>query len=204
MIGNDIVDWTQAMRESNWQRKGFLAKLFTREEQQLILEAANPEQMVWTLWCLKESVYKANVRLTGKRVFAPQKIACELTTFGKNFVRGTALYTDRYHIGASLTPNYVSGVAFSKVSSPVFQEVIVPLDGIGSAYQSTHLYQRIKQYSASVLSVPVDIICIQKNEVGVPTLLISDASNKPVTISLSISHHGRYGAFVIDYFQHLL
>ena len=39
MIGNDIIDLALAKKENNWQRKGFLDKLFTPKEQ---LQFQNP------------------------------------------------------------------------------------------------------------------------------------------------------------------
>ena len=42
MIGNDIVDITEAKQKSNWQRPRFLDKLFTVQEQQLIQNAHDP------------------------------------------------------------------------------------------------------------------------------------------------------------------
>ena len=36
MIGNDVVDLELAKKESNWQRRGFLSKIFTKNEQRLI------------------------------------------------------------------------------------------------------------------------------------------------------------------------
>ena len=33
MIGNDIVDLNLAKTQSNWQRKGFLERQFTKKEQ---------------------------------------------------------------------------------------------------------------------------------------------------------------------------
>jgi hypothetical protein len=49
LIGNDVIDLSLAKKESNWQRKGFLKKLFSNDEQQLILEALNSFEMVWRL-----------------------------------------------------------------------------------------------------------------------------------------------------------
>lgn len=77
MIGNDIVDLAKAKKESHWQRKGFLDKLFTIEEQQLILTSQNPEQMVWNLWSRKEAAYKIYNRQTGERFFNPKRFVCE-------------------------------------------------------------------------------------------------------------------------------
>lgn len=74
MIGNDMVDIVLAQKESNWKRKGFLNKLFTTFEQDLIQKASNQEEMVWMLWSIKESVYKAYQRINYNEGFYPIKI----------------------------------------------------------------------------------------------------------------------------------
>ena len=50
MIGNDIVDLQLAKTESNWQRKGFLDKIFTINEQLIIKNSKNPEITIWNLF----------------------------------------------------------------------------------------------------------------------------------------------------------
>jgi phosphopantetheinyl transferase (holo-ACP synthase) len=74
MIGNDVVDLVLAKKESNWKRKGFLTKLFTTFEQGLIQKAPNQDEMVWMLWSIKESVYKAYQRINYNEGFYPIKI----------------------------------------------------------------------------------------------------------------------------------
>ena len=74
MIGNDVIDLVLAKKESNWKRKGFLTKLFTSFEQELIVKATNQEEMVWMLWSIKESVYKAYQRIQYNEGFYPTKI----------------------------------------------------------------------------------------------------------------------------------
>lgn len=74
MIGNDVIDLELAKKESNWKRKGFLTKLFTSFEQELIAKATNQEEMVWMLWSMKESVYKAYQRINYNEGFYPTKI----------------------------------------------------------------------------------------------------------------------------------
>ena len=37
MIGNDVIDLALAKIESNWQRSRFLAKIFTKKEQEIII-----------------------------------------------------------------------------------------------------------------------------------------------------------------------
>ena len=74
MIGNDVIDLVLAKKESNWKRKGFLIKLFTSFEQELIAKATNQEEMVWMIWSIKESVYKAYQRINYNEGFYPTKI----------------------------------------------------------------------------------------------------------------------------------
>jgi phosphopantetheinyl transferase (holo-ACP synthase) len=82
MIGNDVVDILQARKESNWQRKGFIKKLFTTSEQILINTHSNPELMVWLFWSMKEAAYKIYNRQIGIRAFIPHKLECSLTKEG--------------------------------------------------------------------------------------------------------------------------
>ncbi|RZM18358.1 MAG: 4'-phosphopantetheinyl transferase superfamily protein, partial [Pedobacter sp.] len=53
MIGNDIVDLLQASKDSDWNRKGYLDKIFTEEEQFLIASEMHSSLVVWLLWSMK-------------------------------------------------------------------------------------------------------------------------------------------------------
>ena len=86
MIGNDVIDLSLAKTQSNWQRKGFLEKLFSNDEQQLILEASNSFEMVWRLWSMKEAAYKIYTQHHEIRFFAPKKFECKLTQGSKGVV----------------------------------------------------------------------------------------------------------------------
>jgi len=79
MIGNDIVDLVQARLQSNWKRKGFLEKIFTQKEQELIFSSTNSENMVWNLWTRKEATYKIFNRNTQIRAFIPHLLECHLS-----------------------------------------------------------------------------------------------------------------------------
>ncbi|WP_413998346.1 4'-phosphopantetheinyl transferase superfamily protein [Flavobacterium sp. W1B] len=86
MIGNDIVDLALARKESNWKRPRFLDKIFTSDEQLLILKAKNPEIMVWNLWSRKEAAYKIYNRETGIRAFIPIQLECIYKSEASGFV----------------------------------------------------------------------------------------------------------------------
>ena len=95
MIGNDIVDLAFALKESNWKRKGYLDKIFTKNEQLLIIKSDNPENMVWNLWSRKEAAYKIFNRNTGIRIYNPIQFECFETdkSIGKVMCNGVLYYT---------------------------------------------------------------------------------------------------------------
>lgn len=103
MIGNDIVDLAKAKKESNWRRKGFLDKIFTENEQELILTSNNPEQIVWNLWSRKEAAYKIYNRQTGERFFNPKGFVCkdDIVNFGNH----------KYYIQTQITPDFIYTIA---------------------------------------------------------------------------------------------
>ncbi|MFT3796279.1 4'-phosphopantetheinyl transferase superfamily protein [Flavobacterium sp.] len=92
MIGNDVIDLALARKESNWKRKGYLDKIFTADEQAMIVRAENPTLMVWSLWSRKEAVYKIHNRTAHFRGFIPLKIACQAD--GKVLCGGQFYFTD--------------------------------------------------------------------------------------------------------------
>ncbi|HAH55906.1 MAG TPA: phosphopantetheinyl transferase [Flavobacterium sp.] len=99
MIGNDIIDLALAQKESHWKRRGFLDKIFTQNEQFLILNAKNPAIMVWNLWSRKEAVYKIYNRQTDIRGYFPLQLECsdmaiiDGFTFGKVVIKNQIYFT---------------------------------------------------------------------------------------------------------------
>lgn len=197
MIGNDIVDRAQARQESNWQRKGFLDKLFTTDEQQLIRSASDSDAIVWLLWSMKESAYKVVVRETGQRFFAPTKLICHLQAPRSETSEGSVFYRKMYQTTSSITDQYISTVAFSANTIQVFTHVVVPFERTDYQHQHRVIREELKQHCATRFSIAESRIQIQKNEVDVPTLVIRDLSGRIIERSISLSHHGYYGAFVI-------
>ena len=124
MIGNDIVDLTLAKKESNWQRKGFLKKLFTLNEQQAILISANPFLQVWLFWSMKEAAYKCYTQKHLKRFFAPQKFECRLTSKDEGVVLFdenkyyTTTFIDAFYIYTIATSKLEGAKFFSSIGSP--------------------------------------------------------------------------------------
>ncbi|CAN1518817.1 4'-phosphopantetheinyl transferase domain containing protein [Flavobacteriaceae bacterium] len=133
MIGNDIVDLALALKESNWKRKGYLDKIFTENEQLLIIKSDNPENMVWNLWSRKEAAYKIFNRNTGIRIYNPIQFECFETdkSIGKVMCNGVLYYTQ-----TEINLDYIHTV--SLLNSTDFESIkllnrnieIVKIDGI--------------------------------------------------------------------------
>jgi len=112
MIGNDIIDLKEAQSNSNWQRRGFLDKIFTPTEQAIIQAAVNPFQMVWRLWSMKESGYKFYMQKNPNAVrgFYPAKIHCQIISaeIGQISIHGNELKTKTIR-----HPDYLFTTAFA-------------------------------------------------------------------------------------------
>lgn len=133
MIGNDIVDLALAKIESNWQRQGFLDKIFTPSERLLIENAPNPEIIVWNLWTRKEAAYKIYNRETGKRGYFPLKLECKYESEFKGIVSCEGFV---YFTQTEITKDLIYTVAvtenknFNLVSTITLETKIAKINGI--------------------------------------------------------------------------
>lgn len=154
MIGNDIIDLALAARQSNWQRPGFLAKIFTDFEQQLITGAQKPELMVWMLWSRKEAAYKIFNRQTQLRLYNPLDFECSAMVFSQGFYYGTVVCKNTvYHTKTEVTSAFVHTIA---TTNPDDFGKVYPLDD--------------------------DVSITRKNNIPYFNS-ITDATQKPVSIS---------------------
>lgn len=115
MIGNDVIDLLQSRKESNWQRRGFIDKLFTPDEKLLISNAADPEIMVWLLWSMKEAAYKVYNRETTIREYIPQKLVCTITSQNQNSSTGNVVCAGKtYYTKTIFSNNTIHTIAVSQ------------------------------------------------------------------------------------------
>jgi phosphopantetheinyl transferase (holo-ACP synthase) len=123
MIGNDIVDLALAQKESNWQRKGFLDKIFTQNEQLLILNSENPAFMVWNLWSRKEAAYKIHNRKIQIRGYFPIKLECFDLEISDGIVFGKVLIDNFvYFTKTAITSQFINTIAVENVQD--FNKII--------------------------------------------------------------------------------
>ncbi|WP_231464047.1 MULTISPECIES: 4'-phosphopantetheinyl transferase superfamily protein [unclassified Pedobacter] len=110
MLGNDIVDLKLAKTQSNWQRSGFLNKIFTKQEQFYIRSSENPDRLVWLLWSMKEAAYKIHNRITGVRNFAPTSLECSIRQ--EDLKKGAVcIDAETYYTESDINDDYVHTVA---------------------------------------------------------------------------------------------
>ena len=137
MIGNDLVDLKTAKSESNWERKGFLNKLFCQTERDVILAASDQFLAVWAFWTMKEAAYKIHSRLTGVRKFAPSRIACTIVDdnrFGTVSYEGLQYFTE-----TTIKKDYIhtsAAIQFDKLAD--IRTKIIFHNGTMPAYRHTH------------------------------------------------------------------
>lgn len=117
MIGNDVIDIVQSRKESNWQRTGFIEKIYTPEEQLLIANASDPEFMVWILWSMKEAAYKIYHRKTQIREYIPKKLICSIESQEHNFVMGKVTCAENlYYTKTILAKDEIHTLAVSNAA----------------------------------------------------------------------------------------
>jgi phosphopantetheinyl transferase (holo-ACP synthase) len=114
MIGNDVIDIMQSRKESNWQRKGFIEKIYTLDEQLLIKNTADPELMVWVLWSMKEAVYKVYNRQTKIREYIPKKLICYIASQTYNTITGSVICSGKtFSTKTVISQDYIHTIAVS-------------------------------------------------------------------------------------------
>ncbi|WP_367209014.1 4'-phosphopantetheinyl transferase superfamily protein [Sphingobacterium sp. R2] len=116
MIGNDVIDLVQSRKDSNWKRKGFVSKLFTEQEQLLIVNSVDTEIIVWLLWSMKEAAYKIWNRETGIRKFMPKRLLCSVIERSFFTARGEVICEGkRYYTKTTFCPDFIHTVAVGEL-----------------------------------------------------------------------------------------
>jgi phosphopantetheinyl transferase (holo-ACP synthase) len=179
LIGNDIIDLTLAKTESNWQRRGFLEKQFSANEQQLILNAQNSFEMVWRLWSMKEAAYKIFTQQHSVRFFAPKKFECKLMLD----LNGVVCYKNqKFYTTSIVNQHYIFTRAALTKETSSYSEMVSP-DQIDTM---------IKDKLNVLTGLKMTGIEQKKSKNGAPNYYHNETL---LTRSCSISHHGNYGAF---------
>jgi phosphopantetheine--protein transferase-like protein len=191
MIGNDIVDFKTAALQSNWQRKGFLEKLFSENEQSLILNSQFPERRLWLLWAMKEATYKAHQRrFKLPRSFNPKQLNCEIIAIENTSVLGKVQIQDfSYHTQTYLGEDYLHCIASQFQQKKITQKILS---------NSTALKQELFLAVSELKKIQVKKIRLKKSDNFIPYLTCDETA---INCDFSLSHHGNFSAFVLSLTQ---
>lgn len=179
MAGNDLVDLQQAARDSDWQRKGYLQKIFLPAEEQLIVTADDPQSMLWLLWTMKEASYKVMNRISGIRSYAPRSYVCSgLVSKGPETTASVTF--NGYHLFIKTERSKEMIHSAAALSEKELEQL------------SVHYLDNSPGYmSAFNESCPEYIL--SKTPAGLPVIMHLPSSQ---LLEASVSHHGRYAAIV--------
>ena len=189
MIGNDIVDIAETKQKSNWQRPRFLDKLFTVHEQQLIQNSYDPFLKVWRLWSMKEAAYKLYTQIQPSRFYNPKQFECEIKDS-----EGKVSYKDfSCYIKTKMTSKYIISearlVAMDMISESIKIDYRSPKQQ--SDITKDLLLAKISEHY-HLLKKDLKVV---KSEFGIPSVY---QNSKKLNMSISISHHGNYGAYAFE------
>jgi phosphopantetheine--protein transferase-like protein len=189
MVGNDIVDLTEANLKSNWQRPRFLEKLFSSHEQHLIQNTDDSFLMVWRLWSMKEAAYKLFTQLHPSRFYNPKQFECEI-----NDLKGNVKYkVFECYVDTRITSQFILSEA--RLSLKHMDSACLYIASRSSKIQSDILKEAILSKVSERFNIIKQDLKLIKSEFGIPYV---HQNSKKSNISISISHHGNYGAFVMS------
>lgn len=186
MIGNDVVDLKLAGKESNWQRKGFLEKIFNPSEQDLVWRSSDQNQAVWTLWSMKEAAYKVHQRINSlPRQLNWKDYQCEFYEKKEQEVKGLVKIGNEAYFTFS-----------ERNTESIFTTATVTRDKVVKSYCDRASMKVIKEKLLSQISeyykIPKSLLSFQKNAHGIPCI---QYLKKEIYSDFSLTDHGNFAAF---------
>lgn len=188
MIGNDVVCLATANKSNRLLTTRFLNKVFTSEEQALITESHQPNTVLWQLWAVKESAYKLWIQQGNVRSFMPKHLVCNKR--GNQFLVTIKNFSCWAQSNATMNYVYAEATLTNKtVNSECFK-----LSSLNYNNQSKAVALALKQQVSALYQLNFEKIQIKKSNLNTPHLYYK---NQKLPASISLSHHGYYGAYAI-------
>lgn len=192
MIGNDIISLAEVLPHQQALRPGFCDKVCLPEELQALSTFFSTEISIWVLWAAKESAYKVYRQAGGPALFAPKKNKFQLHSIHHSQLRGvTTTPTGDYHSRILVQPEYIMAESWAaQLDQHQITHKVIPSLGKDYAHQSASLKKKVVEWVAKNLGIPAESLSFRKAPTGMPYLNFED---KPLDITLSLSHHGHFG-----------
>ncbi|NJW53364.1 4'-phosphopantetheinyl transferase family protein [Salinimicrobium oceani] len=189
MIGNDVVDLELSRRQSNWRRNGFLEKVFSKAEREIILTSEDHELHVWLLWSMKEAAYKAHQR----KFRLPRNLnwLAQQTEIIKQEEGGAIglvkIDAEEYSTTSEVTSAYIHTCSKSReirgVKNAIFETP--------SSEAKKQLLQEVSRHFA----IDQDQLSLKKTSAGIPFF---ETQGEPIFTHFSLSDHGKFSAYSLS------
>lgn len=176
MIGNDIIDLNLARLENKAGNPRYCKKIFTEKERDMIENSLDREEVLWTFWAMKETAYKAHQRRFGlPRKINPLDYEC-------NSESSVTIENWKYSIELDKNQNFIHCYTHrSKLKNYIY---------LSREFNEHDFLSDLKKQNPFINSE----LSIEKDGYGIPSIHMKSTSE---TIPFSLSHHGRFTAFVI-------
>ena len=211
VVGNDVVD---LRHPDTWQKsrdQRFVRRVFLPEEEKRIYNDPDPDGCLWMFWAAKEAAYKIFSKENPSVSSSPLKYKTEQTgelslpghSHGRHLTCVVTAPWDSVGITIYATDDYLhafGSLGDGKTSGSVHLRVFRLDDGCGKKERTDSVVVRniLRNYLGRYWNISPSCITVhrEKNErgLGAPYVYIN-GERAPVAISLS--HHGRYGAFIL-------
>lgn len=190
MIGNDIIDLACTKGTTDWTRHGYLQKVYSEEERAHIASSEDPFLLVWRFWSMKESAYKAHVRLTRDVGYYPSRLLCCIrdSTNGTVTIDGLC-----YDVESETDKQYLYSQVVSDSQRTKTDIFVLPWPNL--QHDSLICKLALLRLVAGHTGLPLADLEMRKDEWQIPQIWVRGALTG---LGVSISHHGRYGAVVVD------
>lgn len=207
VVGNDVVDLRHPDTRQKSHDHRFVQRVLLMEEQERVYNDQDPDRCLWMLWAAKETAYKIFSKKNPSISSSPLKykteqlgemslsdhigyFTCAVTTPWGRAV--TTIYTERDYLHAFA--GFGAGETLGELHLRVFS-----LEGQGKEQTDSVIVRNVlRNYLGRYWNISPSRITIhrEKNErgLGAPCIYIND---EKAPVDASISHHGRYGAFVL-------
>jgi len=209
-VGNDVVDLRDPETQPGALHPRFDARVFTPAEREQIDDGEQGHRTRWLMWAAKESAYKAAKKLDPRTVFSPRRFEVELQGEREGTVRfGGSVFS----LLAELSDELVHVVAapaseaMQTASGPADRSAFETGKRFWLQFETARLSSRardalvagleVRQMAAralgSLLEIPRQRIELIRRG-RVPRALFEGVR---LPIDLSLSHHGRFGAYAL-------
>lgn len=209
-MGNDVVDLKAGGAAGKSGDSRFVSRVLTSGEQTVLGRVENSDSCFWAMWAAKEAAYKAVSRAKPAISSSPRRYeVCFDNQHRKSVWTGSvATPMGRVYVQSQLDENYIHcigqtgcGPAGRQIIFRVFETVPGAPEGTEAdpGQQSAAVRRAAAAAIVSCLDLSEDnVLIVRDSSAGRPGPPVVRIKGSATEIQISLSHHGRFGAFALN------